>query len=276
MREVLSSAEWCSSRGSRDVGQLKYAGRHECDDSYFSRARLLDIAALPNGDLCILIDRTLSTIIGPRHALVRKSQTDGELDWGYEALSLIPEPPFAEEEPLSLACGDTAIYVGFRTSVAKHNVQTLMRLGAAVDVCSSSGLSPGFEHMTSARDRVYLVDGDRHRVCAFNADTLQFMFAFGAVSDAAPCSGQRTAPGSLDCPTGVACAGERVFVADCENERIQCFTLEGEYVTHFDVCVPPYGLAATTFASTARVFATCVDPCLRGFVARAPMQSRRD
>ena len=120
--------------------------------------------------------------------------------------------------------------------------------------------------MAAARGRVYLVDNDRHRVCAFDADTLHFKLALGAE----PTSGQRTAPGTLDCPTGVAIAGDRVFVADCANERIQCFTLEGEYLSQIDVGVPPNCLAATTCASTARVFTTCVDPWLRCFVACPP------
>ena len=42
------------------------------------------------------------------------------------------------------------------------------------------------------------------------------------------CEGE--AQGQFDRPWGVAMSGEEIFVTDCDNDRIQVFTLDGDFL----------------------------------------------
>ena len=64
---------------------------------------------------------------------------------------------------------------------------------------------------TNSRDEIYVADRQNHRVQKLSSEG-KFLMAYGGV-------GSR--PGSLMHPEGVAIAGDRLFVVDTGNHRIQ-------------------------------------------------------
>ena len=65
-----------------------------------------------------------------------------------------------------------------------------------------------------------MADTGHHRVAAFSPDGA-LSFAFGKAG---------AEPGAFDEPRGLAVAGERVWVADMCNHRLQAFDLAGRHV----------------------------------------------
>eukprot|EP00964_Phaeocystis_antarctica_P149728 scaffold116951_cov66-Phaeocystis_antarctica.AAC.6 len=68
-------------------------------------------------------------------------------------------------------------------------------------------------------NQVYVADTGHHRVAAFSPDGA-LSFAFGKAG---------AEPGAFDEPRGLAVAGERVWVADMCNHRLQAFDLAGRH-----------------------------------------------
>lgn len=71
---------------------------------------------------------------------------------------------------------------------------------------------------TDASGRVYVTDAQRDAVLVFGADGA-FQYAAGATG---------TDPGRFALPAGVAVSGDRLYVADSHNRRVQVFQLVGD------------------------------------------------
>ena len=78
--------------------------------------------------------------------------------------------------------------------------------------------------------KVYVTDAGNHRIVIFNPDgSFDRAFgSYGSVADSAP-------GGQFNEPWGVAVDDQFIYVADTWNNRIQKFTLEGEFVKMFGV-----------------------------------------
>jgi len=76
-----------------------------------------------------------------------------------------------------------------------------------------------------SKNTLYVVDGSKHRVVAFDLDG-RYRFQFG---------GQGSGPGQLNYPVGIDVAGDKIYVADSGNKRIQVFNNKGKALHSFPV-----------------------------------------
>lgn len=81
---------------------------------------------------------------------------------------------------------------------------------------------------------VYVVDAECNRVQKFTA-------AGAAIGQ--PWGGLGSIPGRLNRPSGIAIAGNAVYVADRDNQRVQVFTTDGQLVSAFATIGQPSAIA---------------------------------
>ena len=73
--------------------------------------------------------------------------------------------------------------------------------------------------------RLFATDGDNHYVQVLNSD-LTYSYCFGS---------KGLCPGELNVPRGVTIDSDgMVYIADCDNNRVQKFTPEGEVLAVID------------------------------------------
>ncbi len=98
-----------------------------------------------------------------------------------------------------------------------HNVETVTHPGPPFNGCTNLAIAPD--------GRLYVADGYGNcRVHVFDADG-ELLFSFGEVG---------VGPGQFHLPHGIAIGTDgRVYVCDRENDRIQVFDLDGEYLTQW-------------------------------------------
>jgi len=75
-------------------------------------------------------------------------------------------------------------------------------------------------------DRLYVADRDNHRICVFGVSPLRYLASFGT---------RGSAPLQFEVPFGLAAHAGCLYVADCNNQRVQVLTLGGGFVRSFDV-----------------------------------------
>ena len=224
---VLLRADWASGAGSRGIAQLSYlktiALSHDVDS----------VVVLPQGQVCCSYAKGIYLY-------------DMDTGAGFSTGDFFDD--FTNVE--GLACDSTSyLYVTvswfydpgdpYRTVLRKYDFE----LNDVVSQplwgeeheniparLSGSSTRPGLKHLTICSGRLYIVSFWDNCVGVFRATDFTFLFSFGGSDDAdAPqASGMRDAPGCLDAPQGITNDGYHVYVADCENERIQCFTANGE------------------------------------------------
>src|SRR5581483_1312321 len=119
-------------------------------------------------------------------------------------------------DPLAVAFGpDNRIYV---LDAGNSRVQILDRMGNALAAFGERGSAHGQliapeSLAVNARGVVAVADTGNNRVQLFSAEG-KFIKAWGA---------RGTGAGQFRAPRGVAITGERVFVADTQNQRVQVF-----------------------------------------------------
>jgi hypothetical protein len=83
---------------------------------------------------------------------------------------------------------------------------------------------------TSASGEIFVSDGYRNaRVHKFGADG-SLLHSWGEPGNAKDLRNSRDEPGKFHTPHGIWVAGERVFLLDRENNRIQIFSTHGEFL----------------------------------------------
>jgi DNA-binding beta-propeller fold protein YncE len=142
--------------------------------------------------------------------------------------------------PRGIATADDGrIYV---VDAGNQRVQVFSPEGEFLSEFGSTGADPGqFGRFTGgiggaggiaiAGDRVFVADTWNHRIQAFDLDGT-FLFEWGAFVDTLdnPDSAGSN-PGLFYGPRGIAVDGDRVYVTDTGNERVQVFDLDGQFVT---------------------------------------------
>jgi uncharacterized protein (TIGR03663 family) len=184
----------------------------------FQAPRALDVA--PDGSLYVADSRN--------HRIQRLSP-DGEVQqvWGtFADLAAGSAPGGTFNEPWGVAVGpDGSVYVA---DTWNHRVQKFTAEGEFVAMWGYFGQAEDGFAVWGPRDlavdsqgRVLVTDTGNKRVVVFDADG-NFLTEFG---------GPGIGPGEFDEPVGIAASGERVFVADTWNQRIQAMVLgeDGQY-----------------------------------------------
>src|SRR5690606_34839727 len=136
---------------------------------------------------------------------------------------------------------DGSIYV---VDTGNHRVQIFDADGEFVSSFGQSGSGPGqFAAFAGGQggaggiaitgDRVFVADTWNHRVQVFDLDGA-FITTWGSFFDAQDNPEQAAAnEGLFYGPRGIAVADDLVYVTDTGNERVQVFTLDGEFVRMF-------------------------------------------
>lgn len=141
--------------------------------------------------------------------------------------------------PRGIAIGDDGrIYV---VDAGNQRVQVFTTDGEFLSSFGGPGAGPGqlgrftggvggAGGIAIAGDRLFVADTWNHRVQAFDLDG-NFLFEWGAFFDALDSPDAATTnPGTFYGPRGIAIDGDRVYVTDTGNERVQVFDLNGEFV----------------------------------------------
>lgn len=142
--------------------------------------------------------------------------------------------------PRGIAVGeDGRIYV---VDAGNQRVQIFNADGEFLSSFGVAGAGPGqFGRFTGgvggaggiaiAGDRLFVADTWNHRIQAFDLDGT-FLFEWGTFFDALDnADAAATNPGTFYGPRGIAVDGDRVYVTDTGNERVQVFDLDGEFFT---------------------------------------------
>jgi tripartite motif-containing protein 71 len=143
--------------------------------------------------------------------------------------------------PSGIAVNASGVYVA---DSGNHRVQVFDHAGTALDAYGALGTSPRDLNtpmgLASASDNgymdIYIADSLNHRVVRWDK-----------TSSNIPILGSVTAPdGHLTQPMGIAHSEripERLFVADFGNNRIQVFSLEGDFLYGWTLNQPPVDVA---------------------------------
>jgi hypothetical protein len=73
-------------------------------------------------------------------------------------------------------------------------------------------------------DKCFVADNGNHRVCAFQTDSLSFIFSVGGLNEG---------PAQLKDPCGIAAGSDLVIVADSGHSRCVAFSFSGEPLYQF-------------------------------------------
>jgi len=99
---------------------------------------------------------------------------------------------------------------------------------------SSGALPSDSELVVGSSDRLYVVDRCNHRICVFGVSPLRYLTSFGK---------QGSASLEFIRPKGIAVHAGYMYVADCDNQRVQVLTLGGEFMRSFSFDFLPASIA---------------------------------
>ena len=95
--------------------------------------------------------------------------------------------------------------------------KAVMEIGKPDEFYSAGGLV-----IDRAYNRLYVADAGRHKVRVYDTRTGEFVFEFGK---------RGAEPGDFNYPTHLFLRGDRLYIADTMNFRVQQFTLGGQFVS---------------------------------------------